>query len=207
MREFKVVEKNIPVYFIKLGIGKNDRRYFVKKDVASIYYETEEIEGEIRAPQDFPSEGQIRKGYLYIPVPLTKQEVAVFDWDDSFVEVREDLFPDLEKYKELKQQVTAFIQEKLQKESEIFFQELREKIENSGYDVIQYPEWNKTVGSRVQQRPTDLKIYQEYTTTCVNTSVIIGFAKNPLRVPNGLKGLIIGKGGENIRRFPGLKII
>jgi len=116
------------------------------------------------------------------------------------------LFPDLEKYQEIKQKVASFVQGGVQKESEVFFQELQEKILDSGYDVIQYPEWNKTVGSRVQL-PPDLRIYQEYVTTCANTTVLIGFAKNPLRVPDKLKGLIIGKGGKNIRQFPGLRII
>lgn len=206
MMEFKVVEKNIPDRFLKLGIGKNDRKYFIQKGISTIYYDTEEIEGEIRAPQDFPATGEVRKGNLYIPVPLVRQEVAVFDWDGSFIEVREDLFPDLEKYQELKKQVIAFTQDKLQKEAEIFFMELRQKIRNSGYDVIQYPEWNKTVGAKVQL-PTDLRIYQEYLTTRLNLTVIIGFDKSPLRVPVNLKALIIGKGGENIRQFPGLKII
>jgi hypothetical protein len=207
MIEFRVVEKELPNRFIKIGLGENDKRYFVNNGISAvIYYDVTEIQKEIRAPHDFPGEGQVRKGYLYIPVPMIEQEVAIFDWDGSFVQAGKDLFPDLDKYKEIKKAVGSYESEKNQKEAEIFFSELREEIESSGYDVISYPEWNKTVGVKVQL-PTDLKIYHEYLTTRLNLTVIIGFDKNPLRVPNNLKGLIIGKGGKNIRQFPGLRII
>lgn len=74
-------------------------------------------------------------------------------------------------------------------------------FKDSDIEIIH--EFNKSVLSKCVKYfdGKDFFVLHTYTTHCGNDTVILSLPKNKLSVPSSHKGLIIGKGGENIKRL------
>lgn len=69
-------------------------------------------------------------------------------------------------------------------------------------DVVECKEFNKTLAySYINEPPDGFAVAAERSTSCGNTTVILIRLKGKIHCPDDLKGALIGRGGQNIKRL------
>lgn len=69
-------------------------------------------------------------------------------------------------------------------------------------DVVECKEFNKTLAyNYINEPPTGFAVATQRSTSCGNTTAVLVRLKGKIRCPKDLKGAVIGRGGQNIKRL------
>jgi len=143
--------------------------------------------------------GILSRRWLVIPVKKRKQKVIIVKaglFSEEIIGVGEEEFPDYEDYKKKQEWLEEQKKKAIKRKAEKLVQEW---FRDYPFDVREIKEFNKTPVS--EHLPEGYVVIYSRMTSCGNVTAVIAKKKPVLRVSKQLKGLIIGKGGQNIRKF------
>ncbi len=213
-REIVVVKNPIPkmgdIFFFERGDYRDPDPYIITKvwnpvlpfeAEGQTVYPFAQIDQEYSIPLESPwgriqevgNSGILRRRAYRLPVSVKPQECWIYDAKKKIVTPTVREFPDIEELHEKQNWLEKARWEAVKKAAENRLAVLFK----GDKDVVEVRCFNDT--PMAKYLPEDYIILHEYITTRGNKTVTLGKKKPVLRVPDELKGLVIGRHGQNIK--------